>query len=78
MRRMRAAFNGPFTTGDGLDGEPLTVATGDRRVRLGCHARSSTRLAEATPGFTWWHPLAPSMGPRLTCLRRSIGRPRGH
>jgi putative transposase len=47
-----ADFTGPFNTGDGLYGSPLPVADGDRRVRLGCQALSSTRVAEAKPVFT--------------------------
>jgi putative transposase len=47
-----ADFTGPLNTGDGLYCQPLTVADGYSRVRLGCHARSSTRVAEATPVFT--------------------------
>jgi putative transposase len=47
-----ADVNGQFTTGDGLYGDPLTVADGYSRVRLGCQALSSTRVAEAKPVFT--------------------------
>jgi putative transposase len=43
---------GPCTTGDGRDGSPLTLPEGYRRVRLRGHARSSTRVAAATPGCT--------------------------
>jgi transposase InsO family protein len=46
-----ADFNGQFNTGDGLYCYPLTVADGHRRVRLGCQALSSTRVAEAKPVF---------------------------
>jgi hypothetical protein len=38
--------------GDGLDGDPLTVAEGDSRVLLGCQARAAPRVAEAKPVFT--------------------------
>jgi putative transposase len=47
-----ADFKGQFQTGDGLYGYPLTVADGYSRVRLGCQALSSTRVAEAKPVFT--------------------------
>jgi putative transposase len=47
-----ADVNGQFQTGDGLYGYPLTVADGYSRVRLGCQALSSTRVAEAKPVFT--------------------------
>jgi putative transposase len=47
-----ADFKGHFKTGDGLYCYPLTVADGDRRVRLGGQALSSTRVAEARPVFT--------------------------
>jgi putative transposase len=39
-------------TGDGLYGDPLTVADGDSCVLLGCQARTSPRVAEAQPVFT--------------------------
>jgi hypothetical protein len=44
-------FPGQLKTGDGLYGSPLTVADGCRRFRLGCPARSSTRVQAAKPGF---------------------------
>jgi putative transposase len=44
-----AAFKGPFNTGEGLYGDPLTVADGDRRLLLGCQALSSTCVPEAKP-----------------------------
>jgi putative transposase len=47
-----ADVNGPFQTGDGLYGDPLTVADGYRRFLLGCQALASTRVAEAKPVFT--------------------------
>jgi len=47
-----ADFTGQFTTGDGLYGDPLTVADGSSRLLLGCQALSSTRVAEAKPVFT--------------------------
>ena len=47
-----AAVKGPVNTGDGLSGEPLTVAEGYRRVLLGCHARAATRVAAAKPVCT--------------------------
>jgi transposase InsO family protein len=47
-----ADFKGQFKTGDGLYGYPLTVTDGYSRFRLGCQARSSTRVAEAKPVFT--------------------------
>jgi putative transposase len=46
-----ADFTGPFKTGDGLYGYPLTVADGFSRFLLGCHALSSTRVQEAKPMF---------------------------
>jgi putative transposase len=48
----RADGHGPFQTGDGLYGDPLTVADGYSRFLLGCQALSSTRVAEAKPVFT--------------------------
>jgi putative transposase len=47
-----ADFKGHFKTGDGLYCYPLTVADGYSRFLLGCHALSSTRVAEAKPVFT--------------------------
>jgi putative transposase len=47
-----ADFKGPFKTGDGHYGYPLTIADGHSRFLLGCQARSSTRVAEAKPVFT--------------------------
>jgi putative transposase len=47
-----ADFKGHFKTGDGLYCYPLTVADGYSRFLLGCHALSSTRVAEAMPVFT--------------------------
>jgi putative transposase len=47
-----ADFKGQVHTGDGLYCDPFTVADGDRRVRLGSQALSSTRVAEAKPVFT--------------------------
>jgi putative transposase len=47
-----ADVTGQCTTGDGLYGDPLTVAAGYRRLRLGCQALSSTRGAEAKPVCT--------------------------
>jgi putative transposase len=47
-----ADFTGPFTTGDGLYCDPLTVADGYSRFLLGCQALSSTRVPEAKPVFT--------------------------
>jgi putative transposase len=47
-----ADVKGHFTTGGGLYGDPLTVADGYSRFRLGCHALASTRVAEAKPVFT--------------------------
>lgn len=43
---------GHCKTADGRSGSPLTLTAGDRRVLLACHALSSPRVAEATPGFT--------------------------
>ena len=45
----RADFTGPFKTGDGHDGSPLTLTAGDRRVLLSCQALSATSVAAATP-----------------------------
>jgi putative transposase len=47
-----ADCKGHCTTGDGLYGDPLTVAEGSSRCLLGCHALSSPRVAEAKPVFT--------------------------
>jgi putative transposase len=47
-----ADFKGHFKTGDGLYCYPLTVADGYSRFLLGCHALSSTGVAEAKPVFT--------------------------
>jgi putative transposase len=47
-----ADVKGHFTTGDERYGEPLTVAEGDSRFRLGCQALSATRVQEAPPVFT--------------------------
>jgi putative transposase len=47
-----ADVKGHFKTGDGLYCYPLTVADGYSRFLLGCHALSSTRVAEAKPVFT--------------------------
>jgi putative transposase len=47
-----ADCQGHFNTGAGRSGAPLTVADGYRRLLLGCHALSSTRVAAATPVFT--------------------------
>jgi putative transposase len=56
-----ADFQGQCNTGDGLYGDPLTVADGYRRVLLGCQALSSTRVPGAThtlgrrsPLAAWW------------------------
>jgi hypothetical protein len=46
-----ADFTGPCQTGDGRSGSPLTIADGDRRLRLACAALSSTRVQAATPVF---------------------------
>jgi len=46
-----ADVTGQFTTSDGLYCYPLTVADGFSRFRLGCQARSSTRVQEAKPVF---------------------------
>jgi putative transposase len=74
-----ADFNGHFTTGDGLYGSPLTVADGDRRLLLGCQARSATRVADATPVFTrlfkafgWPTRLRPDTG--VPCATNPRGR----
>jgi putative transposase len=48
----RADGTGQLNTGDGLYGDPLTVAAADSRVHLGGQARSATRAAEATPVCT--------------------------
>jgi putative transposase len=47
-----ADFKGQFKTGDGLYCYPLTVTDGYSRFLLGCHALSSTWVAEAKPVFT--------------------------
>ena len=47
----RADGHGQVQTGDGLYGDPWTVADGDRRVRLGGPALAATRVAEAQPVF---------------------------
>jgi putative transposase len=47
-----ADCRGQLKTGDGLYGYPLTVAEGNRRLLLGCHALASIRVAEAKPVFT--------------------------
>jgi putative transposase len=47
-----AEFTGQCNTGDGLYGDPLTGAEGYSRVRRGCQALSSTRVAAAKPGCT--------------------------
>jgi putative transposase len=52
QRGVECDFKGQFQTGHGLYGYPLTVADGYSRVRLGCQALSSTRVAEAKPVFT--------------------------
>jgi putative transposase len=43
---------GPFKTGAGLYGYPLTVAAGESRFLLGCQARSATAVQQATPVLT--------------------------
>jgi putative transposase len=47
-----ADVKGHFTTDDGRYGSPLTIADGYSRLLLSCQARSSARVAEATPVFT--------------------------
>jgi putative transposase len=47
-----ADVKGHFNTGDGLYGDPLTVADGYSRLLLGCQALSATRVHEAQPVFT--------------------------
>lgn len=47
-----ADCTGPFQTGDGRSGSPLTLTAGDSRVLLACPALSSTSGAAATPVCT--------------------------
>jgi transposase len=47
-----ADVKGHFKTADGRDCYPLTITDGSSRLRLGCHALASTRVAEAKPVFT--------------------------
>lgn len=47
----RADFIGPFTTGDGHNGSPLTSTDGDSRLLRRCQALSSTSVAAASPVF---------------------------
>jgi transposase InsO family protein len=47
-----ADFQGPFKTGDGRYGSPLTITDGYSRFLLACQALSSTRVQEAKPVFT--------------------------
>jgi transposase InsO family protein len=47
----RADCTGPFKTGDGHDGDPLTSTAGDRRFLLSGQALSSTSVAAAKPVF---------------------------
>jgi putative transposase len=47
-----ADFTGPFKTGEGRYGSPLTLSDGDSRFLLACQALSSTRVQEAKPVFT--------------------------
>jgi putative transposase len=46
-----ADFTGQFRTGDGVYGDPLTVADAYSRDLLGCTARLSTQQVEAQPVF---------------------------
>jgi transposase InsO family protein len=46
-----ADFTGQFRTGDGLYGDPLTVAEADRRLLFSGSARLSTTQGEARPIF---------------------------
>ena len=47
-----ADVKGHVKTGAGLYGDPLTVADGDSRLRLGCQALAATPVVEAQPVFT--------------------------
>jgi putative transposase len=47
-----AAFNGPFQTGDGRAGDPLTLAEGDRRILRAGQALAATSVQEANPVCT--------------------------
>lgn len=47
-----ADFKGPFTTGDGRSGSPLTITDGYRRLLRRGQALSSTRVAAAQPVCT--------------------------
>jgi putative transposase len=47
-----ADLKGPFNTGDGRYGSPLTVADGYSRFLLACQALHSTAVHEAKPVFT--------------------------
>ena len=46
-----ADFKGPCRIGDGLSGDPLTVADAYRRLLASCSARLSTKPVEARPIF---------------------------
>ena len=67
----RADGHGQFHTRDGLSGDPVTGAAGDRRWRLGGQALAATRVAEAQPVF----PRRVNAGGVPTRLRTDTGVP---